>query len=728
MKSNNFCRGHTLRTGVGIITLSIILLAGSVEAATLTVNASSGADYSRIQDAINNASPSDTILVFGGTYFENVNVNKRLVLKGVDTGWGKPVVIAQENGSAIIISAGNSTLEGFTVINGSSYRQTGILVTSNNNILRNNNASNNNYGIYLSYSSSNTLCNNNASNNSYGIKLYSSRSSTLCNNNVSNNKNHGIYLAGSSNNNMLVNNNVSNNFHGILVEETYTRYNRILSNNISNNKKCGIFFDFSSENELSNNFFNNFCNIGMTFYRRMPASHNYFNITRTREVNIIGGPYLGGNFWSNPEGKGFSQICPDSDKDGICDSPYKLLELDNEFGSPDVIFNIDYLPLTYGASVHNFTTNLSSLAVLSVTPESSIIDMIGVTRTFNIKVNQSVNFSWYINETEVFNITNVNQSFYANTRATSGTWNVTVTAWNANGTASYGWNWTVIEKLPLHGNGSISGYKINDLNSNGKKDTNEPELAGWDMKLENSTGSVSYAITNASGFYIFTGLAPDNYTVSEVPVPGWIRTFPAAPGIYNRTLTDGENITGMDFVNNFMPLPSGVNATREIEIESHPGNSTNITVRISSNMIQALALQEIIPMGWNLTRISDDADGFKDSTNEWIWSNATPGITETVIYKITAPASASIGAYYISGTISNSSGVITIVGGDKIITHDIFTYYRRLGSDPDRVETRDLLKAMDDYRSGTVPAGFARPIRSQELLVLINEWANGGVT
>ncbi len=101
----------------------------------------------------------------------------------------------------------------------------------------------------------------------------------------------------------------------------------------------------------------------------------------------------------------------------------------------------------------------------------------------------------------------------------------------------------------------------------------------------------------------------------------------------------------------------------------------------------------------------------------------TPGIIKTVIYTITAPTDAAIGTYYINGTISNSSGVIAVVGGNNIITLDILAYYRGLGSDPDTVETTDLLKAMDDWRNGMAPAGFVKPITKQELLALINEWA-----
>jgi hypothetical protein len=50
----------------------------------------------------------------------------------------------------------------------------------------------------------------------------------------------------------------------------------------------------------------------------------------------VGGSYLGGNFWAQPDGNGFSQKCKDSEPDGICDMPYEINSN-----------NIDYLPLTY---------------------------------------------------------------------------------------------------------------------------------------------------------------------------------------------------------------------------------------------------------------------------------------------------------------------------------------------------------------------------------------------
>ena len=50
------------------------------------------------------------------------------------------------------------------------------------------------------------------------------------------------------------------------------------------------------------------------------------NSTKTAGPNIVGGPFIGGNFWAFPNGTGFSQTHPDTDGDGFCDEPYFLTE------------------------------------------------------------------------------------------------------------------------------------------------------------------------------------------------------------------------------------------------------------------------------------------------------------------------------------------------------------------------------------------------------------------
>ena len=127
-----------------------------------------------IQAAIDEASPGDTIVVPGGTYYENVVVNKPgLKLKGDTACGGKPVVDAGGSGSTITLSADGCTVEGFVAKNSGASPNAGIKVTSDGNTISGNIATDSNYGIQLYSSSDNTLSDNNATDNDgYGIYLY----------------------------------------------------------------------------------------------------------------------------------------------------------------------------------------------------------------------------------------------------------------------------------------------------------------------------------------------------------------------------------------------------------------------------------------------------------------------------------------------------------------------------------------------------------------------------
>lgn len=169
-------------------------------------------------------------------------------------------------------------------------------------------------GIYYLKTSKGLIDNNKASSNNMGIGLKTSSNNTLTGNNASSN-NLGIYF-------------------------NYSNSNTITKNIAGMNSHSGIRLLSSRNNTIYNNLFNNRNNATGTGIGwggggpPRPVYRNYWNITKTAGSNIVGGPYLGGNFWALPDGSGYSQTCADNDRDGICDSSYKLSNI-----------NIDYLPI-----------------------------------------------------------------------------------------------------------------------------------------------------------------------------------------------------------------------------------------------------------------------------------------------------------------------------------------------------------------------------------------------
>ena len=152
----------------------------------------------------------------------------------------------------------------------------------------------------------------------------------VTNNNVSNNGESGIYLEGEDNT-TIAGNTINSNMYGIYFTlHTESGYIRSKDNTITNNiifdNTYGIYFVDSSNNTIYNNYFNNTNNA-------YDDGNNAWNITRTNGTNIIGGPYLGGNYWGDYAGE-------DTNEDGIGDTqlPYK--------SAGEITVGGDWLPLT----------------------------------------------------------------------------------------------------------------------------------------------------------------------------------------------------------------------------------------------------------------------------------------------------------------------------------------------------------------------------------------------
>jgi uncharacterized protein (DUF2141 family) len=123
----------------------------------------------------------------------------------------------------------------------------------------------------------------------------------------------------------------------------------------------------------------------------------------------------------------------------------------------------------------------------------------------------------------------------------------------------------VIKDFGNFHNGSISGFKFSDPNGNGKFDQGEVKLSGWTISLNISDGNggwkkVGSAVTDSSGSYSFTDLAPGSYQVCEVPQDGWIRIFPTGSDCQTVDINQsGQNATAL-FANQKKVIPQVLGA------------------------------------------------------------------------------------------------------------------------------------------------------------------------
>ena len=131
---------------------------------------------------------------------------------------------------------------------------------------------------------------------------------------VSGNGGDGVYVEHSGAE--IVGSHIENNAHAG-VQSSDRGGSDIHGNWITGNGRYGVVVGGDWNSFVRNNYLNNTDN---GYFG--PVEAGMLNYEKTAGENIVGGPYLGGNFWANPNGTGFSQTHPDTDHDGICDERF----------------------------------------------------------------------------------------------------------------------------------------------------------------------------------------------------------------------------------------------------------------------------------------------------------------------------------------------------------------------------------------------------------------------
>jgi len=250
---------------------------------TLYVGGTGGDNYSRIQDAIDDASNGDTVFVYAysSLYYENVFVDKSINLIGEDR--NTTIIDGNGMGDVVYISADGVNISEFTIQNsGSICYNAGIHITSDDNKVTGNIFTiNNEIGVWLDNSNNNIVTNNVINSNGLdGIWLDFSNDNIISKNTISSNSFDGIVLY-DANNNIVSDNKISfNNEKGVVIYNP-SHNNIIVNNIILSNNKDGIYINSSNNYIYHNNFINNLQNAndegGNIWDNGYPSSGNYWS-------------------------------------------------------------------------------------------------------------------------------------------------------------------------------------------------------------------------------------------------------------------------------------------------------------------------------------------------------------------------------------------------------------------------------------------------------------------
>ena len=144
----------------------LLILVSTVSANVLTYDGKENAGS--IQDLINTTSSGDSIYLAGGTYHENLLINRPIVFGALDTNNPPEIVSSGSSGAGITLASDGITING---VNISGTAPHGLLVQSNNNRISAITVTGLDTGIGLKSAMGNIFSGNTIVNNSVGIEV-----------------------------------------------------------------------------------------------------------------------------------------------------------------------------------------------------------------------------------------------------------------------------------------------------------------------------------------------------------------------------------------------------------------------------------------------------------------------------------------------------------------------------------------------------------------------------
>ena len=121
--------------------------------------------------------------------------------------------------------------------------------------------------------------------------------------------------------------------------------------------------------------------------------------------------------------------------------------------------------------------------------------------------------------------------------------------------------------------GEIHGMKWHDLNGDGVKDSGEPGLANWVIRIRGRDGFSQTTTTDANGEYWFMELPRGKYVVRELLPDDWKQTYPKER-VHTVELGPGEVVDGKDF-GNWQPAPGSIHGMKWYDFDGDGQQDSN---------------------------------------------------------------------------------------------------------------------------------------------------------